>query len=205
MLKPSNKCRGKKKLRKNISGNLESYSRQNCQAATLSTWAVSLVRYSGPFFKLTRKELKQMDQSTRKLITMHKALHPRDDFDRLYVSRKEGGRGLTSVEDSVDASIQRLKDYIEKHEGGLITASRNETENMMYNRKTINRKQKLEEKQLYGRFKRLITNISHDKTWTSLRNGNFKRETESHLIATQNNVIRINHMKARIDQTQQNC
>ena len=38
---------------------------------------------------------------------MHKALHPRDDVDRLCVSRKEGGRGFTSIEDSVDASIQR--------------------------------------------------------------------------------------------------
>ena len=44
---------------------------------------------------------------------MYKALHPRDDVDRLYVSRKEGGRGLARIEDSVDASIQRLKDYIE--------------------------------------------------------------------------------------------
>ena len=49
-------------------------------------------------------------------MTMHKALHPRDDIDRLYVSRKEGGRELVSIEDSVDVSIQRLKDYIEKHE-----------------------------------------------------------------------------------------
>ena len=39
-------------------------------------------------------ELKQMDQRTRKLMTMHKALHPRDKFDRLYVSRKEGGKEL---------------------------------------------------------------------------------------------------------------
>ena len=37
---------------------------------------------------------------------MHKALLPRDDVDRLYVSRKEGGRGLASIDDSVDASIQ---------------------------------------------------------------------------------------------------
>ena len=49
---------------------------------------------------------------------MHKALHPRDDVNRLYVSRKEGGRGLASIEDSVDASVQRLEDYREKHEGG---------------------------------------------------------------------------------------
>ena len=45
---------------------------------------------------------------------MHKALNPRDDIDRLYVSRKEGGRGLASIEDTVDASIQRLEDFIEK-------------------------------------------------------------------------------------------
>ena len=55
-------------------------------------------------------------------MTMHKALHPRDDVDRLYVSRKEGGRGLANIEDSVDASIQPLED---KH-GGLITAINND-------------------------------------------------------------------------------
>ena len=30
-----------------------------------------------------------MDQRTRKTMTMYKALNPRDDVDRLYVSRKE--------------------------------------------------------------------------------------------------------------------
>ena len=68
-----------------------------------------------------------MDLRTRKLMTMHKALQTRDYIDKLYVSRKEGRRGITSIEDRVDASIQRLEDYIEKHEGGLITATRNDT------------------------------------------------------------------------------
>ena len=107
---------------------------------------------------------------------MHKALHPRDDVDRLYVSRKEGGRGLASIEDSVDALIQRLEDYIQKYEGRLIPATRNDTDNTMDNRMTITRKQKWEGKQLYGRFKRLIRNISHDKTWTWLRKGNFREK-----------------------------
>ena len=128
-------------------------------------------------------------------MTWHKALDPRDDVDRLYVSRKEERRGLVSTEDSVDASIQRLEDYIEKHEGELITLVRNEKDNTMDNRMTINRKQKLEEKQLYRRFKRLISNMSHEKTWTRLRKGNFKRETESLLITAQNNAIRTNHIK----------
>ena len=106
----------------------------------INTWAVSLVRYSGPFLKWTREELQQMDQRTRKLISMHKALHRRDDVDRLYVSIKEGGRGLTSIEDSVDASIQWLEGYIEKHEGRLIVAIRNNTDNTIVNRMTISRK-----------------------------------------------------------------
>ena len=75
----------------------------------INTWAVALVRYSGPFLKSTRDELRKMDQRTRKLMTLHKALHPRDHVDRLYVSRKEGGRGLASIEDSVNASIQRMR------------------------------------------------------------------------------------------------
>ena len=69
---------------------------------------------------------------------------------------------------------------------------------------TKSRKQKWEGKQLHVRFKQLINNISQDKTWTWLSKGNFKREAESHLMAAHNNTIRTNHIKARIDKTQQN-
>ena len=51
----------------------------------INIWAVCIVRYSGSFLKWTREELKQMDQRTRKLMTMHKALHPRGTVDRLYL------------------------------------------------------------------------------------------------------------------------
>ena len=44
----------------------------------------------------------------------------------------------------------------------------NETGNTMNTTMTITRKQKWEGKQHYGRFKRLINNISLDKTWTWL-------------------------------------
>ena len=82
-------------------------------------------------------------------MTMRKATHPRDDVDRLYVSRKEGKRGLASIEDSVDASIQRLEDYIEKHERGLITAIRNDTDNTIDDRMATTTKQKRETNQLW--------------------------------------------------------
>ena len=49
-------------------------------------------------------------------MVMHKAFPPGDVFGRLYMSRKEGGRGLANIENIVDASIQRLEDYFEKHQ-----------------------------------------------------------------------------------------
>ena len=51
---------------------------------------------------------------------VHKALYPKHDIDRLYVSRKEKGRGLANIESSVDASIQGLEDYIKKRNERLI-------------------------------------------------------------------------------------
>ena len=101
----------------------------------INAWAVFLVRYSGPFLKWTREELKQIDQRTRKLMTIDKALHP----------RKKRGRKRACI----CASIQRLEGYIGKHEGGVITAIRNESDNTMDNRMIINTKQKWEEKQLW--------------------------------------------------------
>ena len=157
-----------------------------------------------PFSNGPKINLDKWTKKTRKLVTMQKALHPRHDVDRLSVLRKEEGRDLASIEDSVDTSIQRLEDYIEKHERGLIMVIRNNIDNTIDNRMRISRKQKWEGKQLYGRFKRLINNISQDKAWTWLRKGNFKRETESLLMAAQKIPIRTNYIKGRIDKTQQN-
>ena len=55
---------------------------------------------------------------------MHKALHPRDDTDRLYESKK-GGRGLASIEDSIDALTRQLEYCIKKSKGRLITVNTN--------------------------------------------------------------------------------
>ena len=41
-------------------------------------------------------------------------------------------------------------------------------------------------------------------TWIGLRKGSLKRETKTLLIVVQNNAIRTNYVKARIDKTEQN-
>ena len=105
---------------------------------------------------------------------------------------------------SKTALMHRYNDSRNTYEGGQIIAIRNNTGNTINNRMTITRKQEWKEKQLYGRFKRLINNILHEKTWTWLRKGNFKRETEFLQIVAQSNAIKTNHIKVRIDNTQQN-
>ena len=85
---------------------------------------------------------------------MHKALHPKDDIDRLYALRE----GLASIEDSVDALIRQLEDSIKIARKALL--QRPETR---INRTAITGKQKL--KELYGYFKRQTNEILHEKTW----------------------------------------
>ena len=66
-------------------------------------------------------------------------------------------------------------------------------------KRTYTRKQKCEEKQLYGYFKQQTNEIALELTRTWLQNGNFKRKTESLLIAAQNNAIGTNYAKGKID------
>ena len=63
----------------------------------VNTWAVFLIRYSAAFVSWRKSELQAIDRKTRKLFTMYGALHPKSDVDKLYVPRKEGGRGLISI------------------------------------------------------------------------------------------------------------
>ena len=56
-------------------------------------------------------------------------------------------------------------------------------------------------KQLYWRFERLIS-IRENVNMAKIKWGGILREKQSLLIAVQNNAIRTNHIKARIDKTQ---
>ena len=44
---------------------------------------------------------KPMDRKSRKTMTMYGVLQSKSDVDRLYVKRKEGNRGLISVEQCI--------------------------------------------------------------------------------------------------------
>ncbi|CAB3979773.1 Hypothetical predicted protein [Paramuricea clavata] len=75
--------------------------------------AVSIIRYGAGLIEWTKEELKEMDRKTRKILTIYKCFHPRDDVDRLYWKRVEGGRGLQSVEDVVKIEKCSLGHYLD--------------------------------------------------------------------------------------------
>ena len=66
------------------------------------------MRYGAGVSKWRFDELKELDRETRKLLTMHKGLHPKIDADRLNVSRKEGGKELMSCESPIRSKENNL-------------------------------------------------------------------------------------------------
>ena len=90
----------------------------------VNTWAVSLLRYSAAFVSWRKCELQAIDRKTRKLFTIYGALYPKSDVDRLYTPRKEGGRGLISVEDCVELAIRGSEVYVHRSEERLLHAAR---------------------------------------------------------------------------------
>ena len=87
----------------------------------VNAWAVSLLRYSAAFVSWRKSELQDIDRKTRKLFTIYGALQ--SDVDRLYIPRKEGGRGLIFIEDCVELAIRGLEVYVHGREERLIQAA----------------------------------------------------------------------------------
>ena len=174
----------------------------------VNTWAVSLLRYSAAFISWRKSELQAIDRKTRKLFTIYGGLHPKSDVDRLYIPRKEGGRGLISIEDCVELAVRGLEVYVHESEERLIQAARGnkvdglEAASVLKKSKKEKRLQDWEEKALHGQYLRQTKEVRSEQSWVWLQNGDLKRETESLIVAAQNQSIRTNLVKAKIDKSQ---
>ena len=74
--------------------------------------AVPVLRYCSGIINWRTEEIKKIDSKTRKMLTMYKMRHPRADIDRLYVKRKEEGRGLVQIEVAYKAEIMNIAEYL---------------------------------------------------------------------------------------------
>ena len=175
-----------------------------------NTSAKSLLRYSAEFVIWRKSELQATDRKTRKLFTIYGALHPKSDVDRLYIPRKEGRRVLISIEDCVELAIIRgLEVYVHRSEERLIQAARGdkidglEAPSVFKKSKKEKRLEDWEEKVLHGQYLRQTKEVRSDQCWAWLQNGDLKRETESLIVAAQNQSIRTNLVQAKIDKSRE--
>ena len=174
----------------------------------VNTWAASLLRYSAAFVSWIKSELQAMDKKTRKLFTIYRALHPKSDVDRLYIPRKEGRRGLISIDHCVELAIRGLEVYVHGSQETLIQAARGdkiyglEAASVLKRSKKEKRLEDWEEKVLHRQYLRQTEKVRSDQCWAWLLNGDLKREKESLIVAAQNHSIRTNLVKARIDKSQ---
>ena len=74
----------------------------------INTWAVPVIRYSAGIVDRKNSELRNMDRKTKKVLNMYQALHPRSNVDKLYLPCSEGGKGLLSLEECVNAEKSSL-------------------------------------------------------------------------------------------------
>ena len=59
----------------------------------IGSLAVPVLRDSFGIINWHQEELQKLDRKTRKLLIIHGQHHSKADVDRLYVPRKQGGRG----------------------------------------------------------------------------------------------------------------
>ena len=88
----------------------------------MNVWAIPILRYTAGIVNWTRAELKSLDISTRKLLTMYKCFSQIDDVDRLYTPCSLEGRGLLSVQDTISVEIEAIASYLSSVEEPLLMA-----------------------------------------------------------------------------------
>ena len=83
----------------------------------INSLAVPVVQYSFGIIDWKISELKKVDTKTRKLLNMHKMLHPKVNVERRYIPRKDGGNGLIDVETAFKTETTGLDYYLRDKEG----------------------------------------------------------------------------------------
>ena len=123
------------------------------------------------------------------------------------IPRKDGGRGLTATEDCVELPVRGLMVYVHGSEERLIQAAggsrvdNSEAASVLKKAKKQKRLQDWKEKALHGQHLRQTKEVRSEQSWVWLQNGDLKRETESLIVAAQNQSIRTNLVKAKINKS----
>ena len=210
------KQKAKEEYKKRIRLILKSKLHGRNQIQAINTYAIPVLTYPAGIIKYTQEEKRTLDTKTRKQMTMHGSLHPRADVDRLYLPRKEGGRGLLSAEDSINKEENSIAQYVKNSSQPTLK----ETKHIMINkdpesnddfdkRVKRSRREKWNQKKLHGVWpKTLDANSPHSNLW--LQNSNLKPPTEALITAAQDQALKTrwfdaNILKTSTDDTCRKC
>ena len=165
------------------------------KVTAINTWTVAIFRYGAGIIQWKTSELKDLDRKSRKTMTMYGGLHPKSNVDRLNVKRKQGGKGLISVERGIREEENSLGFYVANSEENIIRGV--STAETINTRETITTaefkkqrekelKEKWSEKRMHGQFIRETTEkVDKEKTWQWLSRRDLKVGTEALLCAAQ--------------------
>ena len=140
-------------------------------------------------------------------LSAHHALHPHSDVDRLYLPRQAGRRGLLQIRQTVKEEKRALNDYIKNSTEHALKAVSdeellkvNESKSEYHKKELNNRQERWQSKPLHDQYLLDIKDKTDNYiTWSWLKNGELKKETEGFLIAAQDQALRTNAIKAKID------
>ena len=178
--------------------------------AGINAWAIGIVRYTAGVLDWGKGELKKVDIQTRKMMTMHGAFHRNSNVARLYLKRKDGGRGLISVLDCVKLEEENLLKYVTDSsewmlqkvlEHGIVRGNAHADYKKA---KELERKESLLAKPLHGRFFRSTKTdedgevIAGPRSWEWVRSGYMTKSTEAYIFAAQEQVLGTRAVRSKI-------
>ena len=169
----------------------------------INAWGVSVMRYTAGIIEWTEKELKAIDIRTRKIMTMAGVFHQKGDVDRLYLPRKDGGRGIISVEDCVKSEEKNLKVYVRNSKERLMKEVAKGTvedeSGKEFKKRVMNaRSEKLMAKKVHGRVLGDMKEVGTKETWKWLKGGYITKNMEGFLLAAQEQALRTRWFRSYI-------
>jgi len=78
----------------------------------INMYAVPVLSYGFPVLDWTITELEAIDRETRKVLQSYHAMHHQSDITRLYLPRKNGGRGVINITEHFKNSIINFSTYL---------------------------------------------------------------------------------------------
>jgi hypothetical protein len=174
------------------------------KTAAINTYAVPVIRYTAGVIVWPKEEIKNIDIQTRKLFTMHGAFHPKSSTNRLYQPRKEGGRGLCSIEQTIYEEEGNLNKYVKEMSKNDKHLEEYHKQNKQINEER-NQQEKWQNKPLHGHYHQSIEKVADiSKSYQWLEKSDIRDNTEALIMAAQEQALKTRAIEAKIYHTSQN-